>query len=121
MYRIKHAICIFQFLALTYVATKTMILNLKTFAGPDYAGLRWDRPDYDPTKYEVRYLCKLFAEKADFIDSVTEILESNATNFRVDYLREDVMCSINLKAVYNPASIDSGIAVTVRTRVEPHR
>ena len=95
-----------------------MVKNLKTLGGSDYVELTWDRPHYDPTKYEVTYSCKLIGREVDYISSRTQILDSNLTNYRVHNLPQDTICSLILLAVYNQVSIDSGIAVTAKTLAE---
>ena len=92
-----------------------MVKNLKTIGGSDHVELKWDRPEYDPAKYDFTYSCKLIANGVEYIPRFTQTLESNATVCSVHNLTLDVACSLTLLAVYNPVSIDPGITVIAKT------
>ena len=97
----------------THAATEILVKNLRTLRGFDHVALRWDSPQYEPASYEVRYSCKAVGKEVSFISNFTEMLESNATQFLLTNLPQDIRCTLTLIAIYNPASIDTGITVSV--------
>ena len=105
----------------TITATSLMIPSCSLTSGSDYFELMWKSPQYRPEIYERTYLCINLltclhnCSVADFIRPKVSILHSNSTSFSIRDLRPDSVCVLKLVAVYNPASIDSGIVITSKT------
>ena len=89
--------------------------------GSDYVELYWSYPKFLPERYQVKYMCALKAISSsedvenDYIMSNTRNLTSDTTLVRITDLRPSSFCTLNLLAVYNPASIDRGIVITGTT------
>ena len=83
--------------------------------------MTWNSPQYHPERYELTYLC--IANSTRCPESChepmvvsTRILNlgSYSTSFRLLDFRTYSVCVLRLVAIFNPASIDSGILFTAR-------
>ena len=98
-----------------------MIRTHSLASGSDYVELNWTHPKFLPERYQLNYVCTMkppCAPNRDMNHSVTrnaQNLSSDTTSVRVSDLRPSSICMLFLLAVYNPASIDSGIWVTGTT------
>ena len=100
-----------------------MIRTYSFASGSDYVQLNWIHPKFLPEKYQLHYACRMETcstnhEKNYSILASTQNLSSNTTFVRISNLRPSSNCSLFLLAVYNPASIDSGIVITGKTAEE---
>ena len=98
------------------------MIRLHSFVSEtDYIQLNWTRPDFLPEMYQLKYtvtMKTIYASIHKLNGSVmikTLNLSSENTSVRISGLRPSSICTINLLAVFNPASIDSGIEITGRT------
>ena len=78
--------------------------------------ISWDRPLYDPIKYEVTYSCRLEKLIVPYVTKTLPDVLFNTTSIKVPDLMPNSICHITLRGVYNPASInDPGISISVNT------
>ena len=98
-----------------------MIHNYSLARGLDYIELNWTQPKFLPERYQLRYMCtKQVTPKhknieKNYIKERTRNLSSDTNLVRIVDLRPSSVCTLILVAVYNPASIDSGIKITGTT------
>ena len=96
-----------------------MIHALSLDTGSDYVELHWTRPRFLPETYQITYMCNLNAtsekDTRDYITKKTQHLSSGTTSFRISHLLPGSNWTLVLLAVYNWASIDSGIVKTGTT------
>ena len=98
------------------------MIRLDSFvSGLDYFKLNWTHPKFLPEKYRLNYFCTVkptstikHGKNNSFMENAQN-LSSNTTSVRISELRPNSICMVFLLAVYNPASIDSGIAITGMT------
>ena len=102
------------------LATRQMIHHYSLTRGLRYLELKWIRPKFLPEKYQLKYQCTAGCNKKllkcknveeKYILQETKNLTSNTTLVRISNLQPGTICRLFLLAVYNPASIDSGIAI----------
>ena len=83
--------------------------------------MMWNSPQYHPEKYELTCLC--FANPTCSAESCSERivvntkilnLSSDSTSVRLLGFRTYRVCVLKLVAIFNPASIDSGIVFTAK-------
>ena len=108
-----------------YLATKQMIRSHSLHTGSDYLELNWTPPEYLPEKYilhvQVQYGCslkphrKFKTDNNEYVMTNAQYLTSDRTSVRISNLRPRSVCTLYLLAMYNPASLDSGIAITGTT------
>ena len=85
--------------------------------GRDYVKVNWTHPKYEPDRYQIKYVCTMkpkYTLSSDTLNYVTtnmQNLSSDTTSFTIFDLRPSSICVLILLAVYNPASIDTGIAI----------
>ena len=98
------------------------MIRLHSFvSGSDYVELNWTHPKFLPENYRLNYICTVKPTstinhgKNDSIMENAQNLDSNTTSVRISELHPNSICMVFLLAVYNPASIDSGIAITGMT------
>ena len=96
------------------VATTLMIKNVSTTAGADFIQMIWSKPKIAPDSYRVNIACWLMHTKTIYVRVTVEAspLDKMLT---IDKLIPGSRCVITLHAIYNPASIDDGIARTIST------
>ena len=88
----------------------------------DYLEVNWTQPRFLPEWYQAthRYVCTMKATSAynyemkNYVRTNQHYLSSGTTSFRLSNLCVRSSWTLILKAVYNPAGIDSGIAMTGR-------
>ena len=99
-----------------------MIHTCSFSSGMDYVELEWTRPKFPPQSYTVTYLCSEMnmphSSRTAYVHTMTQQLSSEIHSIRIFDLRPSSICTVNLVAVYNPASIDSGIVLNVTTLAE---
>ena len=92
-----------------------MISSWVTQRGLDFVILKWKHPDYEPQIYHVQVSCRLISQaEGDYVSKRYD-LESSSTDAIASGLLPESTCLLTLFAVYNPASIDPGLQVTVET------
>ena len=74
----------------------------------------WTIPKYFPYWYQQTTSCRLLCDQENYYLTEREIESSKSSSVAYD-LRPASVCLIKLVAVYNPASIDPGIQLLVRT------
>ena len=80
----------------------------------------WTRPEFQPYLYKQKTSCKLLCDHRTYY--LNEALLNGAeTMTTLHALRPGSVCLIKHKAVYNPASIDSGITLTAHTHYSSKR
>ena len=98
-----------------------MIRDHLLASGSDYVQLIWTYPQFVPETYQVTYTCTMISRFTPTYDmkynitSTTQYLSSDTTSFRISDLRPRSNCTLILLAVYNWASVDSGITITGTT------
>ena len=96
-------------------------------SGLDYVRLNWTRPKFPPEQYQFSFVCTrnpTCAPIQDMDNSILgnmQFLSSDTTFVRISGLGPSSSCTLFLLAVYNPASIDSGISITGMTLHEDTR
>ena len=110
-----------------YLATTQMIDAHSVTSGPHYVELNWCRPKFQPERYQLNYVCTMkptctpgHAEN-NYVMIKIQNLSSDSTSITIPDIRSSSICMLILLAVYNPASIDSGIAITGTTLHEDPR
>ena len=98
-----------------------MIHGRSLVSGSDYVELNWTHPNFLPERYQVTYKCIMKATATPkfgmkyHVMTNTQYLSSGTTSFRISGLRPSSTWKLILIAVYNRASIDSGITRTGST------
>ena len=98
-----------------------MIRSHSLASGSDYVKLNWTHPKFQPESYQLKYVCTMKPtcttrnDTDEYITTKTENLSSNTTSVTIPDLRPSSICMLILLAMYNPASIDTGIAIIVTT------
>ena len=102
-----------------------MIRSHSLHSGLDYVELIWILPEHLPEKYilhvHVQHGCTLKPrsvyeqDKNKYVMTNAQYLTPDRTSVRLPNLGPKSVCTLFLLAVYNPASIDSGIATTGTT------
>ena len=94
-----------------------MISARQSVTGVDFVRIDWSYAVHKPDKYVLSFSCTVNPEKHDCEDvsaKATDI-KSETTSFTLLGLLPGTVCVIKLFAVYNPASIDSGIMLITST------
>lgn len=83
--------------------------------------MMWNSPQYHPERYELTYLCIANStccpetcHEPILVNSRILNLNSDSTSFRLFDIRAFSVCVLRLVAIFNPASIDSGIVFTAK-------
>ena len=98
-----------------------MIHSHSVASGPDTIELYWSQPKFPPERYQLMYVCTikpscmLSHDANHFVMTKTLNLSSDTTYVTISDLHPSSNCILILLAVYNPASIDSGIAIAGST------
>ena len=101
-----------------------MIHDCSLSTGLDYIELNWTHPRFLPESYQLKYNCTLKVtskyndNEKNYIEEKTKKLISDTNSVTIPDLRPSSICTLILVAVYNPASIDSGIKLTGTTSDE---
>ena len=104
-----------------HLATRQMIHTYSAATGLHYLELNWNHPRFLPQRYQLKYMCtmknmyKYKNVNENYYLEGTKNLTSNTTSARISNVYPGSICTIFLLAVYNPASIDSGIEITKGT------
>ena len=94
-----------------------MIHPYNLVTGLNYLELIWTHPKFLPERYQLKYMCMMRVTSTyknvteNHMFTNTKNLTSVTTSARMFDLRPRTTCAIILLAVYNPASIDPGIAI----------
>ena len=96
------------------IATFRMIKSLIVHPGIFSFGLSWQEPEFFPDHYQFITNCRLFCARTDY-RYIDIPIPRTETTLRVIDLSPGSVCRVNLKAVYNPASIDAGLTETLQT------
>ena len=91
-----------------------MIQNVSAFAGTDFFDIFWSPPSIPPMTYRINVACRLLCNNMEYNRAKVN-RRPYLTTQNVDNLLPGSACTFTLLAVYNPASIDSGITRTVFT------
>ena len=92
-----------------------MIRSHSVDFGPDYVRLNWPPPKFAPLMYQLKYMVTMKPtgipnnRTHDHTMPKAKILSSETTSVILPSSR----CMLNLLAVFNPASIDAGIDITI--------
>ena len=84
----------------------------------NYVKLNWTRPKFLPEMYQLKFAVTMkpiyasIQETSDSVVTKTVNLSSEITSVKISSLLPRSICTMNLLAVFNPASIDSGLAIT---------
>ena len=92
-----------------------MIDNLTYSSGLDNIQLHWNSPKYRPNVYKVFYTCKVHDEEYYYRYSKLERVDSSSISFKILGLKLRSVCFVTLFSVYNQASLDRGLRITVET------
>ena len=110
-----------------FLATTQMIRDHSVAPGPHYIELNWCLPKFRPERYQLQYVCTMkptctrdYAEN-NYVITKAQNLSSDSTSVTISDIRSSSICMLILLAVYNPASIDTGIAITGTTLDEDPR
>ena len=104
-----------------------MIHAYSLATGLDYVEVNWTHPRFLPESYQLKYRCAVKvtsnykAVNKIYITGRTKNLTSDSISFRIFNLRPGSTCTLILLAVYNPASIDSGVVITGNTDEQPSK
>ena len=104
---------LFQLISL---ATRLMIHVYSIATGLDFIELKWTNPKFSPERYQLKYMCamkstsKSKAGNINYFVNKTINLSSVTTSVIIFDLHPSSICTVILLAVYNPASMDTGIA-----------
>ena len=99
---------------LQYTATEIMVEDVQTKGGAGSISIRWKSRRYLPQSYVIMCSCKVVGIEENNFDQ-TYHLYPNTRSFEILNLTSKSECSLNFKAVYNPASLDPGISLTITT------
>ena len=106
----------FRFLVpFQFPATVQMIRSHSVDFGPDYVKLNWPHPKFAPVMYQVKYMvtinstCTSNHGTHNYTMTEAKSLRSEPNSVTLP----SSSCRLNLLAVYNPASIDTGIDITI--------
>ena len=96
-------------------ATSLMINPRQTESRPDFIEVKWDSPLHKPLAYKAAFVCTLIGNKSNYLSFQLKNMDSETSSIRVSKLLPETICKMKLIAVYNPASIDSGITFEATT------
>ena len=99
------------------LATERMIRSHFVGSGLDFVEVNWTRPKHLPERYQLSYLCTakppctLKKDRSNYETRRMRNLSSDCNSVKIPDLRPNSICILILLAVYNPASIDAGLAI----------
>ena len=109
------------------LATSQMIGSHSVSSGLDYVKLNWTHPMFQPETYQLKYVCTLKPkctpdhDTNNYIMAKTENISVDTTFVTISNLHPSSNCLLFLLARYNPASLDTGIAIFGTTLDEDAR
>ena len=83
--------------------------------GSNFVHVKWKIPKYLPQRYRLRYSCKLSMQGNHYVQATIEIITYNSKGLKISGLSPQSTCVLTVFAIYNPASIDPGITITLIT------
>ena len=92
-----------------------MIKGYRVDTTYDTVTLSWDKPEYLPQIYEWDMLCMLFCANSAYVNW-PDTVNPSETEEHITNLLPGSRCLIKFLAVYNPASLDVGLANIVYTK-----
>ena len=104
----------FIFLFIYNLATSLMVKNVLVTAGVEFVDIFWSTPTLLPMSYKVNIICQLLHNGIEY-KRVKIAAAPQDTVLNVPSLLPGSHCMVTLQAIYNPASIDSGITHNVFT------
>ena len=109
------------------LATAQMISSHSVASGPGNVKLNWTPPKFEPERYQLNYVCTMKPtctprnDTNHYIMTKTQNVSSDTTSVTISDLPPSSICMLILLAVYNPASIDTGIVISGTTLDEDTR
>ena len=100
---------------LSPVASKIMIKFKPYLSGSNSVKVRWKRPKYDPLEYLISFNCGLKQALTYYLVLTITVPDPKAISYELTDLVPGTYCIVNLRAIYNPASIDHGISTKIST------
>ena len=104
------------------IATEEMIKGVTVNQGKNFIQLQWLPPQYNPMEYAVSAGCLECDGKLEVYERVLPPItgknpsdDKPVTAVVIDNLRPGSKCEIHFRAVYNPASLDSGMYINTST------
>lgn len=97
-----------------FIATAKMIQEIIVTQLLYSIEVRWIPPIFKPLYLELRTSCRLSCSDRIYFMNET-LIPPFHTWTTISDLRPNTVCTVRLKALYNPASIDSGMTKIVRT------
>ena len=92
-----------------------MVSELEYQAASTFITLKWRGPIFPPYRYMQHTICQMWYESQITYLDQRIVLQRIAKGSVVDKLIPASPCTITLFAIYNRASIDSGLTVKVST------
>ena len=92
-----------------------MIKGYRVDTTDDTVTLSWDKPKYLPDLYEWNVSCTLLCVNFIYITRQVTVRPTETNDFITELLPGS-RCEIKFRAVYNPASLDVGLANIVYTK-----
>ena len=91
-----------------------MVKDVRTVALEESVTISWDHPWISPLEYRVNAVCWCSCSIEPYVHRVyTLFFTENELN--ISSLLPSIHCQVTLLAVYNPATLDSGLTFNVRT------
>ena len=90
-----------------------MIRSHSVESGSDYFEVNWTRPKFLPKRYQLMDVCTCThrQDESNYVMKRMQNLSSDCNSVKISDLRPSSICILLLLAVYNPASIDTGIVI----------
>ena len=110
-----------------YLATSRMISSHSIASGSDYVKVNWTHLQFPPERYQLKYVCSVKTactpshDTSHYVVAKAQNISLDTTSVTISNLCPCSSCMLILLAVYNPASIDTGIMITGTTLDEKAR
>lgn len=104
----------YPILCVRFAATSIMIGDLEVQPGIDHIVFTWKAPQYRPMHYLVDLKCKVVSTEETYIEEKYRLPSMNQFTTITDLIK-DSRCRVTFTAVYNPATLDPGITINVKT------
>ena len=113
----ESVICFYMCIVLLprQLATRLMVLGLRYQSATTFIKITWLAPAFVPYRYRQHTVCHMWYDSQNIYLDQRIILPRNARESTVNNLIPSSPCTITLRAVYNRASIDSGVKINVST------